>query len=469
MGTSCSPARNGSSKRSTRCARSRGRSRRTGGRCGWTCRRRSAGWRSCRCSRSWAARFGKLQFDVSLQRPLRRPGPGRDRCRVRIGALPDSTLAAATARRTGAARVASPRYLRRGPGVPRRPRDVEAPRLPAVPQSDVGGDCGRAVPRRPAHRRVRPACVCVCNDGEALVAAASEGMGIAQVPDNMAARSVASPALRRGPRRLPAAALPIWLVYPSRPPRAAAVARADRPAGGQRPEPRRGGGERPAAAPLMQRASARFRRIRSAAPRPRGLPLGQLPPAVQKRHLLAPDSRAILWKFFRRSPRMPSRTAQPGSSPWRQSAKATAACQSQRRRQSSLQVASSRSTRRPRSPGVSIRQAPPGSRSRRARGRRVTASRIVGAHRAGGLHGAAQQRVGERRLARAGGAEQHRRLSGAEIRRECGGGGRGGRVQRPRSARRRGCAAAAGRSPPAPAARSRAWSARSAARRPRPA
>ena len=57
-------------------------------------------------------------------------------------------------------------------------------------------------------------------------------------------------------------------------------------------------------------------------------------------------------------------------------------------------------------------QAPPGRQVQRARGRRVLAAAVVLAHRAGVLHGGAEQGVGQRRLAGARRAEQHQRLAG---------------------------------------------------------
>lgn len=161
------------------------------------------------------ARFGKLQFDVSFSdRYVDLVRDGIDAA-VRIGALPDSTLTARPLGEQALLAVASPRYLRRGPGVPRRPRDVEAHAclLFRNPTS------GRLRPWqfREGRRTVEfvPPAVCVCNDGEALVAAASEGMGIAQVPDNMAREALRRRALVEVLAACRPPPLPIWLVYPS--------------------------------------------------------------------------------------------------------------------------------------------------------------------------------------------------------------------------------------------------------------
>lgn len=133
---------------------------------------------------------------------------------VRIGALADSTL---TARRLGEQSlltVASPAYLRRGDS-PQRPGDVErhACLLFRNPTS------GRLRPWqfRDGRRVLElvPPALCVFNDGEAIVAAASAGLGIAQVPDNMARAALRERALVEilAPFRPPP--LPISLVYPS--------------------------------------------------------------------------------------------------------------------------------------------------------------------------------------------------------------------------------------------------------------
>jgi DNA-binding transcriptional LysR family regulator len=81
---------------------------------------------------------------------------------------------------------ASPRYLA-GHGKPARPADLEGHRCLAfrVPSS------GRLLPWRFLERRREvlrmPGDGVALDDGEALVAAALHGMGIVQVPDNMAA------------------------------------------------------------------------------------------------------------------------------------------------------------------------------------------------------------------------------------------------------------------------------------------
>jgi DNA-binding transcriptional LysR family regulator len=135
---------------------------------------------------------------------------------VRVGALADSTL---TARRLGEQAlltVASPAYLRRRDAPPpQRPGDVErhACLLFRNPSS------GRLRPWqfREGRRALEfvPPALCVFNDGEAIVAAASAGLGIAQVPDNMARAALRERALVEVLADFRPAPVPISLVYPS--------------------------------------------------------------------------------------------------------------------------------------------------------------------------------------------------------------------------------------------------------------
>jgi LysR family transcriptional regulator for bpeEF and oprC len=109
---------------------------------------------------------------------------------VRVGALKDSSL---VSRRIGQQQfvvVAAPRYLKRC-GTPSRPTDLAEHVCMAfrVPSS------GRPFPWQLRDgRRVlpwAPGAEIVMDDGEALVAAAVAGMGLAQVPDYMAADELA--------------------------------------------------------------------------------------------------------------------------------------------------------------------------------------------------------------------------------------------------------------------------------------
>lgn len=160
------------------------------------------------------ARHPKLQFDVSFSDRYVDLFKDSIDAAVRVGALADSTLTARPLGEQALLVVASPRYLRKA-GAPQRPGDVErhACLLFRNPSS------GRLRPWqfRDGRRAVEvvPPPLAVFNDGEALVAAAAEGMGIAQVPDNMARAALRGRALvevLQGYRPKPT---PISLVYPS--------------------------------------------------------------------------------------------------------------------------------------------------------------------------------------------------------------------------------------------------------------
>lgn len=160
------------------------------------------------------ARYPKLQFEVSFSdRYVDLVRDGIDAA-VRIGALADSTLTARPLGEQALLVVASPRYLRRA-GAPRRPAEVERHACLLFRNPSSGRlrpwqfrDGGRAF-------ELAPPPLAVFNDGEALVAAAAEGMGLAQVPDNMARTALRSRLLTEvlQPYRPPPT--PISLVYPS--------------------------------------------------------------------------------------------------------------------------------------------------------------------------------------------------------------------------------------------------------------
>lgn len=161
------------------------------------------------------ARHPKLQFEVGFSdRYVDLVKEGIDAA-VRIGPLADSTLTARPLGEQALLTVAAPRYLRRDPGPPQRPGDVEghACLLFRNPSS------GRLRPwqfrdGRSALEFAPPAC-CVFNDGEALVAATCAGIGIAQVPDYMAREALRAKALVEVLRTYRPPPLPISLVYPS--------------------------------------------------------------------------------------------------------------------------------------------------------------------------------------------------------------------------------------------------------------
>lgn len=165
---------------------------------------------------------------------------------VRIGHLPDSTL---VARPIGAQQLvvcASPRYLRRR-GTPVTPADLGAHACLVFRNPTTGRP--RPWQLRDGDRplELSPASSAVLGDGEALVAAAAAGMGLAQVPDYMAAE-----AMRRGQvaevlARYRPAPVPISVVYPRArrvTPRLRALIAALAAAGADRPPTRDPGARR---------------------------------------------------------------------------------------------------------------------------------------------------------------------------------------------------------------------------------
>ena len=138
-------------------------------------------------------------------------GEGLDAA-VRVGVLRDSSL---VARRIGTQRMivcGSPDYLARR-GVPRKPADLAKHACLAfrVPTS------GRLMTWRFEVNGERvdwePASGLALDDGEALVAAAAAGMGLAHVPDYMAAGALARGEVAEVLRRYRPPAVPVSVVY----------------------------------------------------------------------------------------------------------------------------------------------------------------------------------------------------------------------------------------------------------------
>jgi len=133
---------------------------------------------------------------------------------VRIGTLADSSL---VARRFGSMHlllVASPVYVERR-GAPRTleqlsGHDAVVFRMPTSGRSRPWQFRTRGQPIE-----LHPPSRLLINDGEAMVAAASMGLGIAQLPDNMVADEIASGALLELLPSCRPAAMPISAVYPS--------------------------------------------------------------------------------------------------------------------------------------------------------------------------------------------------------------------------------------------------------------
>jgi DNA-binding transcriptional LysR family regulator len=133
---------------------------------------------------------------------------------VRVGPLRDSAL---VARRIGEQRhlvVAAPSYLERH-GAPKTPADLASHRCLVFRNPSTGRP--RPWQLQDGRRAVElvPASTVTMNDGEALVAAVAEGMGLVQVPEYIAGET-----LRRGRvievlARFRPPPLPISVVYPS--------------------------------------------------------------------------------------------------------------------------------------------------------------------------------------------------------------------------------------------------------------
>lgn len=161
-----------------------------------------------------AARYPKLEFDVGFSDQwVDLVRHGLDAV-VRVGDLADSSLVARRIGGQGMVTCAARAYLRRK-GTPRSPSELQSHscllfRLPSSgrprPWLYRGGR---------SRRELVPRSRFLFNEGEAIVAAAAEGAGIAQVPDYMAAAHLQSGRLVEvlAPYRPPE--LPISLVYPS--------------------------------------------------------------------------------------------------------------------------------------------------------------------------------------------------------------------------------------------------------------
>lgn len=134
---------------------------------------------------------------------------------VRVGALADSQFVARPFDQQSLILCASPRYLATH-GTPRTPGDLarHACILFRMPTSGRDRAWEFLVGGRP--RSFVPESVIRMGDGEALVQAAAAGLGICQVPDNIAAEEVAHGAVVEVLARYRPAPMPISLVYPSR-------------------------------------------------------------------------------------------------------------------------------------------------------------------------------------------------------------------------------------------------------------
>lgn len=133
---------------------------------------------------------------------------------VRVGSLRDSTL---VGRRIGEQRLvvcASPAYLKRH-GTPHKPSDIHQHECVSfrVPTTGMARPWQFRDGRK--NLELKPSSRIVMNEGEALVAAATAGLGLIQVPRIMAATRIQRGELKDVLERFAPAAMPISLVYPS--------------------------------------------------------------------------------------------------------------------------------------------------------------------------------------------------------------------------------------------------------------
>jgi len=133
---------------------------------------------------------------------------------VRIGHLSDSSLVARHIGNQIVVVIAAPRYLETR-GVPKTPADL-APHFCLTFRNPSTGRL-RPWAFHDGRRAVEfvPGSPVVMNDGEALVVAAAEGMGLTQVPDYMAVNEFRRGRVVEVLKRYRAPPLPISLVYPS--------------------------------------------------------------------------------------------------------------------------------------------------------------------------------------------------------------------------------------------------------------
>lgn len=159
-------------------------------------------------------RHPKVMLDVSFSdRYADLVSEGLD-ASIRVGPLADSSLVARPFARQTMVVCTAPAYLRQH-GTPRSPEALSRHRC--------------LVSRMPTSKRLRawtflrddtaaelaPRPAAVFDDGEAIVAAAAAAMGIAQVPDYMAADALDRGELVEVLKRYRPAPLPIAIVYPS--------------------------------------------------------------------------------------------------------------------------------------------------------------------------------------------------------------------------------------------------------------
>lgn len=133
---------------------------------------------------------------------------------IRVGQLADTSLVARRIGEQKLAVVASPPYLRKH-GEPSHPSELPSHACMVFRMPTTGRP--RAWQFVDGRRRIEwtPEAPVVMNDGEGLVTAAAEGMGLTQVPDYLTTAEVRAGRLRTVLEDFQPPPLPISVVYPS--------------------------------------------------------------------------------------------------------------------------------------------------------------------------------------------------------------------------------------------------------------
>lgn len=160
-------------------------------------------------------RYPELRLDLRLSdRYADVIGSGVDAV-VRVGTVSDSRLVARTIDRQWLGVYASPAYLKRK-GRPTEPGKLAGHDCVVYRLGTTGRDRPWEFRVGRQHRVLRPETKYVIDEGEALVAAASAGLGLIQCPDYMARAAVQAGALEEVLARFRPTPLPISIVFPSR-------------------------------------------------------------------------------------------------------------------------------------------------------------------------------------------------------------------------------------------------------------
>lgn len=133
---------------------------------------------------------------------------------VRVGALKDSSLVARPLLQHAMVLVASPAYLA-SRGTPRRLEQLARHEALVFRLPSSGRDRPWSLRRQGEAVQLQPAARLRIGDGEALVEAAVQGFGIAQLPDYFVRRQLADGALAEVLPGLRPAPLPVSLVWPA--------------------------------------------------------------------------------------------------------------------------------------------------------------------------------------------------------------------------------------------------------------